>query len=188
MENSAVQITEHSGIFDWVTPKGVITTPSFIFRALAGVFILIAPIAALLFIEAFVNELTVPNDFIIVFSVLNVFCFLLGLWIILVSVTKHYRTKGMPASFFFALITPVMPFMLVVTWIFASKEKRFQNEHLAKQQAALRKMARKKRKAKSIDDSREPRYVGQPKKTHTVSQTRTEVRDNDAPTVVRRRR
>lgn len=184
MANSAVEITDHAGLIDWLTPKGVISVSSFIFRAIIGIFIAIGPVLVLSSLTVFIDPQGQSNVLTTVLLLFGGASFLVGLWIILATVTKHYRTKGMFAPFFFALITPVMPLMLIVTWIFSSKERRLHNEHLAKQQAVLRKMAREKRKTKSIDENPEPRYGRQSKAAKRVEPI---LRDNDAPTVRRRR-
>jgi hypothetical protein len=64
----------------------------------------------------------------------------LAIWVILTSLTKHYRTSGVWAPFLFALITPVMPFMFFVTWVFSSKERAKTNLRLAKEQAKAAKL------------------------------------------------
>ncbi len=184
MANSTIEITDHSGIKDWLTPKGVITIPSFIGRALAAIVIMIGPTFSLASLAAIIDPSSTNGVVNATVGVVAVTSFLLGLWILLATFTKHYRTKGMSAPFFFALFTPVMPLMLVVTWIFSSKERRLYNEHLANQQAVLRKMAKQNRKTKSIDESLEPRYGRQ---SRTAKKQEPTFRDNDAPTVRRRR-
>ncbi len=184
MANSAIEITDHAGIIDWMTPKGVITVPSFILRALAALVIFAAPTLIAASVAAFIDDSGTNGTINLTVGLVAIISIALGVWVLLATLTKHYRTKGVFVPFLFALLTPVLPFMLVITWLFSSKEHRLYNEHLATQQAALRKMAKAKRKPKSIDERAEPRYGRQ---ARTAKRTEPTFGDKSEPTVRRRR-
>ncbi|KAB7614688.1 hypothetical protein F9L33_08635 [Amylibacter sp. SFDW26] len=180
MANAKVEIKKQVGVFDWFTPVGVITVPSFILRALTAVLIFPIPTLIAASAAAVIDKDSTNGTINLTVGLVAITSIVLGIWVLLATLTKHYRTKGVFAPFLFALLTPVLPFMLVLTWLFSSKERRTHYEHLAEQQAALRKMAKSKRKTKSMGGRTNAGY-------RRLAKDKASYRDDGAPTVRRRR-
>ena len=87
------------------------------------------------------NKVTL-SLFILAMLVVGGFIF----WFLLATITKYYRTSGMPIPFIFALATPFLPFMLLITYFISSKVEREINQALAAEQLIYRKAQREKKK------------------------------------------
>ena len=135
------QRTKVSSIGSWLSPAGVITGGRLGFRMLC-VFALIVLSMFVLGLSSQAENEAVQNAVDGIAAGFLLVGVPIAIWIILVSLTKHYRTKGVWAPFFFALITPFMPFMFFFTWIFSSKERAKVNIELAKEQAKVPKLER----------------------------------------------
>ncbi len=167
------QRTKVSSIGSWLSPAGVITGGRFGFRMLF-VFALIVLSMFVLGLSSQVENEAVQNAVDGIAAGFLLVGVPIAIWIILVSLTKHYRTKGVWAPFFFALITPIMPFMFFFTWIFSSKERAKVNMELAKEQAKVPKLERE-----TVKDATNPpaqlnhkrRLQGDGKSSKTNTQT-----------------
>lgn len=117
------QRTKVSNISSWLSPAGVITGGRFAFR-MFFVFAMIILSMLVLGLNSQAENETLQN---VVDGITAVFLLVglpIAIWIILVSLAKHYRTTGVWAPFFFALITPLMPFIFFSCGYFHPKNAR----------------------------------------------------------------
>ncbi|WP_133117362.1 hypothetical protein [Paramylibacter kogurei] len=121
------------GLLEWMSPFGVITNGEFISRLVTLVMVLVAPVALIAVGSGQQSEVIAMASMGLLFFVP------FALWMVLATVTKQYRTKGVFAPFFFALFTPILPIMFFLTWFFSSRENRETNQALAKVQREHRK-------------------------------------------------
>jgi len=143
-----------TSLLEYLSPFGVISTREFIYRLLSFVgflFIAVTSLAWLPSLEAFLEKIDQHQPASLVYPVAGVFGFLL-FWFLLSTLTKEYRTAGMPIPFIFALLTKVLPFIFIFRFLLSSKAKRAANTERANRQAEYRKSEKKKPKKNKIAD------------------------------------
>ncbi|GHA49307.1 hypothetical protein GCM10008927_13110 [Amylibacter ulvae] len=181
---------KNGGILEWMSPFGVITTGEFILRLIILVMIMLAPIALI------AVGYEQPSEAVAIASMGLMFVVPVALWMVLTTVTKQYRTKGVFAPFFFALFTPILPVMFFLTWFFSSRENRETNQALAKLQREHRtnRAAKKPRTTIKVSTQPEKRTVLDDKAGKTAlrvsvkkTPSRNKKQSDPTPTVQRMR-
>jgi len=143
-----------TSLLEYLSPFGVISTAEFIYRLLAFVgflFIAVTLLAWLPSIENYLEQIDQHQPASFVYPVAGVFGFLL-FWFLLSTLTKEYRTSGMPIPFIFALLTKVLPFIFIFRFLLSSKTKRAVNTERANRQAEYRKSEKQKPNKNMIAD------------------------------------
>jgi len=143
-----------TSLLEYLSPFGVISTAEFIYRLLAFVgflFIAVTLLAWLPSIENYLEQIDQHQPASFVYPVAGVFGFLL-FWFLLSTLTKEYRTSGMPIPFIFALLTKVLPFIFIFRFLLSSKTKRAVNTERANRQAEYRKSEKQKPNKNLIAD------------------------------------
>jgi len=141
-------------LLEYLSPFGVISTREFVLRLLSFVGLLFT--SAISFpvltpLVAYMKENGVQDATSIIYTMAAVLAFLM-FWFLLSTLTKEYRTSGMPLPFIFALLSNVMPFIFILRFIFSSKAKRAINTERAQRQAVFRKNEKNKPKKSKIPD------------------------------------
>lgn len=175
------QPTNVSNIKNWLSPRGVIAGGRLALRLLAMVAFIVLSMLTLGLIAQVANG----SLLVVVESIAAIFLIVglpLAFWIILATLTKHYRAKGVWAPFLFALITPFMPFMFFVTWIFSSKERAKRNIQMANESARVTKSGEEGIETATGQHMQEQAHQRRPIQGDAKS------RNEDAETVVRRLR
>jgi hypothetical protein len=143
-----------TSLLEYLSPFGVISTTEFVYRLLSFVgFLLLAvmSLAWLSSLETYLEKIGLHQPASFVYPVAGVFGFLL-FWFLLSTLTKEYRTAGMPIPFIFALLTKVLPFIFIFRFLLSSKTKRAVNTERANRQAEYRKSEKKQPKKRKIAD------------------------------------
>ena len=143
-----------TSLLEYLSPFGVISTTEFVYRLLSFVgflFIAVMSLAWLSSLETYLQEIGQHQPASFVYPVAGVFGFLL-FWFLLSTLTKEYRTAGMPIPFIFALLTKVLPFIFIFRFLLSSKKKRAANTERANKQAEFRKSEKKKPKKNKVAD------------------------------------
>lgn len=143
-----------TSLLEYLSPFGVISTTEFVYRLLSFVgllFISVTSLAWLPQLKAYLEEIGLYQPAAFVYPVAGLFGFLM-FWFLLSTLTKEYRTAGMPIPFIFALLTKVLPFIFLFRFFLSSKTKRAVNIERANRQAQFRKSEKKKPKKSKIVD------------------------------------
>lgn len=123
--------------FEYLSPFGVISTRELIIRLFAFLGLFIAMVIVFASFSAAGNAAE-PSKYLSQIFIGMLCMSALVIWFLLATITKEYRTFGMPIPFIFALVTPFFPLMFILKYVLSSKAKRQVNQALADQQLIFR--------------------------------------------------
>lgn len=144
-----------NSIWEYLSPFGVITIKEFVYRLFfaIGMMILIGLLlAALSALGAETKNQELAATVLGSLYIIGPACFIVLIWFLFATIAKDYRTYGMPIPVIFALLTPVLPFFLVIKFILSSKVERRINQAIALKQRELREHNKQQAKANKILD------------------------------------
>ena len=143
-----------TSLLEYLSPFGVISTSEFIYRLLSFVGLLFLSVIVFIWssnLITYLEQIKQQNAASFVYPLVGVIAFLL-LWFLLSTLTKEYRTSGMPIPFIFALLTYILPFIFIFRFLLSSKKKRAMNSARAIRQAEYRKNQKGQPKKSKILD------------------------------------
>lgn len=129
-----------TSLLEFLSPFGVISNREFVYRLLTVVGFIFISVMLFAFIPdiiASLEEIGQQSVASMMYPGAGVLGFLL-FWFLLATLTKEYRTSGMPIPFVFALLTYILPFFFIIRFLLSSKTKRAVNKERAEQQAEYR--------------------------------------------------
>ncbi|NQZ31420.1 MAG: hypothetical protein HRU06_09085 [Oceanospirillaceae bacterium] len=155
-QHNALEIPPRpTSLLEYLSPFGVISTSEFAYRLLSFVGLLLVSVMIFAWSSSFViylEEIGQQDAASLVYPLVGVIAFFL-FWFLLSTLTKEYRTSGMPIPFIFALFTYILPFFFIFRYLLSSKKKRAINSERAAKQAEYRKNEKGLPKKSKILDS-----------------------------------
>jgi hypothetical protein len=165
VENVVEEMVDESkirgnSIAEYLSPFGVITTKEFIYRLFSSIGLLILIGFTSLGISTLDSLTTGGSNLseekaatVIAVSVaLVAISVVLLVWFFFATITKDYRTYGMPMPFVFSLLTPFLPFLIIIKFFISSKVERRINQAIALKQREFRESAKAQAKRDAIPD------------------------------------
>lgn len=137
-----------SSFFEYLSPFGVISTKEFIYRLFSFLGLLLVAVMLIPIILAYFEEFENQSNMDFLFFCVGISIVML-FWFLFATVTKEYRTYGMPIPFVFAVATPLLPLLFLIRYFISSKVERKINTERALEQRLFREeekaIARKKK-------------------------------------------
>ncbi|MEH6446587.1 MAG: hypothetical protein V7784_22040 [Oceanospirillaceae bacterium] len=141
-----------NSFFEYLSPFGVISTREFIYRLVSFLglllFFCVVAVPLISIIPSYFETAQNQSNIDLLFFSAGISIVML-LWFLLATITKEYRTYGMPIPFIFALATPLIPLLFFIRYFFSSKiERQINTERALEQQLfreAEKELARKKK-------------------------------------------